>query len=125
MKKNNLRAQYTAFRILSICFIALLSGNAIAADTDSDGIDDSVDNCIQIANANQRDTDNDGFGNACDADLNNDTVVDAQDISIFRSVYLTDDPDADFNGDGTVNILDFNIIRQQNTGTPGPSAKIQ
>lgn len=35
-------------------------------DTDGDGIDDSTDNCPNIANSNQLDNDNDGIGNACD-----------------------------------------------------------
>ena len=30
-----------------------------------------------MANPDQRDTNGDGFGNACDADLNNDNIVNA------------------------------------------------
>jgi glucose/arabinose dehydrogenase len=35
-------------------------------DFDGDGIEDSLDNCPTVANADQTDTDNDSLGNACD-----------------------------------------------------------
>lgn len=38
------------------------------ADSDSDGISDELDNCIDVANADQVDSDLDGFGDACDLD---------------------------------------------------------
>jgi choice-of-anchor B domain-containing protein len=38
-------------------------------DSDSDGIEDSLDNCTSIANPNQEDDDNDGIGNVCDGDF--------------------------------------------------------
>ena len=36
-------------------------------DTDLDGIEDGADNCPDVANANQRDRDDDGEGDVCDA----------------------------------------------------------
>lgn len=36
-------------------------------DTDSDGIEESIDNCPLIANPNQEDFNNDGIGDVCDA----------------------------------------------------------
>jgi hypothetical protein len=35
-------------------------------DTDGDGIPDSSDNCVSVANPSQADSDADGFGDACD-----------------------------------------------------------
>ena len=37
-------------------------------DDDNDGIENSIDNCPNIANPNQEDDDNDGIGNFCDPD---------------------------------------------------------
>ena len=40
----------------------------VVNDTDRDGVVDSADNCIEIANGDQRDSNADGIGNACDAE---------------------------------------------------------
>ncbi len=48
-------------------------------DTDKDGIIDSLDNCPTIFNPDQKDTDNDGMGDACDPDDDNDGVLDVND----------------------------------------------
>ena len=38
----------------------------IDEDTDGDGLLDSQDNCIFVANSNQADLDRDGIGDVCD-----------------------------------------------------------
>ena len=91
------------------------------ADADADGVPDNADNCTQRANADQRDTDGDAFGNVCDLDLNNDCVVNAADLGIFRSVYFTADADADTNGDGVVNTLDLGALKSLFFQPPGPT----
>ncbi|MEM6640095.1 MAG: reprolysin-like metallopeptidase [Pseudomonadota bacterium] len=91
-------------------------------DTDGDGVGDDVDNCTLLANADQRDTNGDGFGNVCDADLNNDGVINFVDLGLLRAVFFSADPDADFNGDGVVNVLDLGVLRGAFFGPPGPSA---
>ncbi len=48
-------------------------------DADNDGVADEDDNCPAIANNDQLDTDDDGTGDACDPDDDNDMVPDAQD----------------------------------------------
>ena len=80
-------------------------------DTDHDGFADNVDNCPKVANPDQRDTNGNGRGNRCDADLNNDGIVNALDLGIFKKRFGTHDPDADFNGDGIVNALDLGILK--------------
>lgn len=42
------------------------TNNDCDSDIDNDGIDDSVDNCIIVANPDQLDSDGDGIGNVCD-----------------------------------------------------------
>src|ERR1700749_2105753 len=48
-------------------------------DSDSDGIPDTSDNCISVANASQTDYDNDFVGDACDPDMDNDGWANASD----------------------------------------------
>jgi large repetitive protein len=98
----------------------------VAIDSDGDGVVDPQDNCTSVANPDQRDTDADNFGNACDADLNNDNTVNLIDFGLFRSAYGTTGPDveADFNGDGSVNLIDFGIFRSMYGSAPGPSGLV-
>jgi uncharacterized protein (DUF1800 family) len=111
----------TARALLLALTLFFLSGAATAADSDGDGINDAIDNCSEVANADQRDTDGDGFGNRCDADLNNDGGVNSLDIVLFRNQFGTVGPDADFNGDGGVNSLDIVIFRSYFGKPPGPA----
>jgi hypothetical protein len=92
-----------------------------AIDSDGDGVVDTLDNCTQVANADQRDTNGDGFGNRCDADLNNDGIINSTDLGLLRLVFFSTDPDADFNGDGVVNATDLGQMRASFFQAPGPS----
>ncbi|MFK8016568.1 MAG: PA domain-containing protein [Gammaproteobacteria bacterium] len=90
-------------------------------DEDTDQIPDVNDNCTLASNGHQRDTDGDGFGNICDADLNNDGTINVVDLGLLRQRFFTADEDADFNGDGVVNVADLGILRASFFGAPGPS----
>ncbi len=90
-------------------------------DVDGDGVGDNTDNCTQVPNVLQLDTDLDGYGNFCDADLNNDLSVNLSDYSSFRTAFSTADPVADFNGDGSVDLTDFSLFRAMFGNAPGPS----
>lgn len=101
-----------------------LSGQVLAisaADADLDGLPDHTDNCSLVYNPDQSDTDFDGFGNACDGDLNGDCMVNTADLGLFKSVFFSDDAHADFNGDGVVNPLDLGIFQALVFLPPGPS----
>jgi hypothetical protein len=91
------------------------------ADADEDGVLDARDNCILDSNADQRDTDGDGYGNVCDADLNQDGVVNFVDLGLFKTVFFNNDPDADFDGDGNVNFRDLAQLKADFFKPPGPS----
>ncbi len=95
-------------------------------DTDSDGFADNVDNCIEIRNSNQIDSDSDGYGNNCDADLNNDNIVNSADLARFRSFFGSRNTGlaADFNGDDFVNTSDLAIFRSFFGRKPGPSGSV-
>ncbi len=54
-------------------------------DSDADGALDVIDNCLLLANPTQLDADADGYGNACDADLNNSGTVTTADFAILRA----------------------------------------
>ncbi len=45
-------------------------------DQDDDGIPDGKDNCRLVANNDQTDSDNDGVGDACEADFDGDGILD-------------------------------------------------
>lgn len=89
-------------------------------DADSDGIEDAVDNCTLVANSAQVDTDSDGYGNACDADFNNDCVINFVDIAAFSNEFLGSNALFDLNNDGVVNFLDFIFISDAFLLAPGP-----
>ncbi len=90
-------------------------------DTDGDGVADSSDNCILVKNPAQRDTDNDGYGNYCDPDFDNNLVVNAEDLAFLKNRFFSSDPDADLNGNGSVNSADLAILKSMFFQAPGPS----
>ncbi len=100
-----------------------------ALDSDGDGIPDIYDNCINVPNADQRDTTGTGIGNACNPDLNHDGIVNAQDLALFKIAYAaynssahTYNPNADFNGDGKIDTADLAILEQY---LNGPAARAE
>jgi hypothetical protein len=96
----------------------VISGN----DADDDGVPDEADNCTQVSNPSQIDADADGYGNACDADFNNDCVVNVIDLGLFKAQFFGQNPIYDLNGDGVVNTIDLGLLKQGFFQPPGPAA---
>ncbi len=105
-------------------------GDSPPPDSDGDGVEQWRDNCQDVANASQCDTDFDGYGNACDPDYDNDGIVAILDFNMLRSQFGLSssdpgfNPDIDNNCDGTIGILDFNVLRGSFGGKPGPSGLV-
>jgi len=93
---------------------------APANDADGDGVADNLDNCTVDQNPMQTDADNDGYGNLCDADIDNNGIVNFEDLGRLRLAFFTADPVADFNSDGIVNFTDLGIMRTSFLAPPGP-----
>ena len=119
-----LRSSNNCWQIQTIAFLlsTVLSFPSFALDSDDDGVIDDQDNCVQIYNPDQRDSNNDGFGNVCDADLNNDGFVSFADLGLFKSAFGTNDENADFDGNGKVSFSDLEIFKSMYGQQPGPSA---
>ena len=69
-------------------------------DRDGDGVLDDIDNCVDVANADQLDADEDGLGDVCDSDDDNDGIDD--DVDNCVDVANSDQLDADGDGLGDV-----------------------
>jgi serine protease AprX len=93
-------------------------------DSDQDGIPDVCDNCTLVSNAEQRDTDSDGFGNRCDTDFDNDGLVTMADVLSFIPAFGTRDPNFDVDGDGYVNFFDVVVLVRGYLKSPGPSGTV-
>jgi len=74
--------------VLAVALGAATDSTA-APDTDGDTVPDAFDNCTLIPNAPpfDCDTDQDGYGNACDPDTNNDHFVGGGDAAAFNNGY--------------------------------------
>jgi hypothetical protein len=100
-------------------------------DDDGDGVINRADNCTQVANPRQCDSDHDGFGNACDADFDENGRVDAVDYSAYFAADRTTGRDGgrgtDMNCDGVVDDTDYTayflprLVVRAPADRPGPS----
>lgn len=87
----------------------------VEADNDVDGIPYLIDNCPDVYNPSQSDSDGDGTGNACDADcpnLDGLNPVDFADFTIFADNWQLTGPllSADLNVDEVVDVNDLAIF---------------
>lgn len=108
---------------LGISFVAFAGPSS---DTDGDGIYDALDNCSTLFNAAPEDcdTDNDGYGNKCDGDFNEDYTTAPSDFDIWFADFTSTGYDGgtgtDMNCDGYVQPNDFDLWFAQFTSNPVP-----
>jgi len=100
----------------------ILVNTNLVIDSDGDGLLDNMDNCTLQENADQRDTNGDGYGNICDPDFNGNGIVDPFDFSLLKSRFgQSGFPDQDLNGNGIVDPFDFSKLKSMFGQPPGPS----
>ncbi len=98
-----------------------------ASDLDGDFVPDGEDNCLEVANAPQQDSDADGFGNACDFDYNDDGTTALPDLVTLSAGFgsSTGDPrfdeQLDATGDGTIGTEEYTLFSARYGSPPGPS----
>ncbi len=109
--------------------LALNANAGAVVDTDTDLVPDAFDNCTALANgpaqgSNQVDSDQDGYGNACDADYGftgagGDFLITTGDFPIFLDAFTGSAPNlaTDHNGDGLTTTADFSTFLGQFQGT--------
>jgi hypothetical protein len=103
-------------------------------DLDGDGIPDERDNCLDVFNPEQRDSNDDQIGNRCDPDVDNDGRVDTSWGTIYpldsrgdlEIIALTArngpyDPDHDLDGNGEVDENDVALAQLWLFRSPGPT----
>jgi hypothetical protein len=98
-------------------------------DSDGDTVTDSADNCIDVPNAAQTDTDLDGIGNLCDCDFTQDGLCNIVDFQTFLTDFSTQidgGTGTDMDGSGAVGIADFSLFLPGfQRGEPGPSGLVR
>ena len=99
----------------------------IGFDRDHDGKLDMHDNCAAVVNPDQRDTDQDGYGNLCDGDFDQDGGAGVLDFAALKLGFGSSsgapgyDPDLDLDGGNAVGLTDFGIFGVLFGTPPGPS----
>ncbi|MEL7450032.1 MAG: choice-of-anchor B family protein [Pseudomonadota bacterium] len=113
----------------------------IVADTDGDGVFDTYDNCQQVANPAQTDTNGDRIGNVCDADIGGDAgpgrddcAVNFADLGFLKAAFFSTPDDGNWNADADlggnsdgspdalINFADLARMKALFFAPPGPSS---
>lgn len=80
-------------------FVSCSSEEEPLPDSDNDGIVDAEDNCPLVKNKDQKDSDGDGIGDACEEDSDGDGIIDELDNCPLVSNPDQEDEDEDGIGD--------------------------
>ena len=123
-----------AFTCVLAASFPLMAFAGPAPDADNDTVPDVVDNCsMELGNGSpegnkacQTDDDQDGYGNLCDADTNNNNVENAADAGGFSASLTAGTGVGDMNCNGVANAADagqfvFRLGGGGGGGVPGPS----
>lgn len=102
----SIRVQTTDSSSASYAKTFTISINDINEDVDGDGVNNSIDNCPNTANADQLDTDGDGSGNVCDTDDDDDGWLDSVEIACGSNPLDASSKPLDTDGDGIANCQD-------------------
>lgn len=84
-----------------------INGVAARYGSDTDGIPDAEDNCLYTPNPDQKDTDRDGEGDACDEDDDNDGMPDSYELENGFKPLNAKDANKDADGDGYSNLEEY------------------
>jgi len=79
----------------------------LPGDADNDGVASSADNCPTVPNADQLDSDGDGAGDACDADIDGDGMSNVYETAHGLDPRSAADALGDSDSDGFSNLAEF------------------
>jgi len=133
-EENDMKAGWMTLPLAFVAALAFLfvvgtSGAGSDGDSDGDGVQDNMDNCSAVSNSTQLDSDRDGYGNHCDADLTNDGIVGGPDYSELLLTFGKSSGDsgyngaADCNGDEVIGGPDYSCLLVAFGSAPGPSGR--
>jgi uncharacterized protein YkwD len=77
------------------------------SDSDGDGVENSVDNCVAISNPLQENYDGDSEGDVCDVDDDNDGMPDVWENEYGLNPLNASDADSDLDSDGVTNLNEY------------------
>jgi hypothetical protein len=119
-----------ALAFLVVAGLPSMSGAGTCPDQDSDTICDPDDNCLTKFNPSQNDTNTDGYGNACDADWDDNGKAGPTDLGLWKVHFPHVNADAtdlvidcDEPPNNGVGPFDLGCWKATFPNPPGPSGK--
>jgi hypothetical protein len=131
LMKNGIIALFCA--ILLSFGVAMTASAGSVVDSDGDAVPDLFDNCRNTPNGPfgatgacgtpvQLDSDNDGYGNPCDGDLNQSGFTNGADFTTMFAFLFQSGNAGDLDCSGFTNGVDFTALFGLLFSAPGPGA---